>query len=72
MMIAHNFKPGFRVELHIKDLNNAMEAAGGVGAQLPLTQIVLGMMNRLRDEGKGANDHSDLNTRSSVLNGFTL
>ena len=72
MMIAHNFKPGFRVELHIKDLNNAMEAAGGVGAQLPLTQIVLGMMNRLRDEGKGANDHSDLIEYYEQLNGFTL
>ena len=72
MMIEHNFKPGFRIELHIKDLNNAMEAANGVDAKLPLTEIVLSMMNKLRDEGKGANDHSDLIEYYEQMNNFTL
>ena len=32
MMMAHNFKPGFRIELHIKDLNNALNAGHAVNA----------------------------------------
>ena len=35
MMMDHNFKPGFRIELHIKDLNNALNAAHAVNASLP-------------------------------------
>lgn len=33
MMIEDNVEPGFRVDLHIKDLNNALECAHSVGAQ---------------------------------------
>lgn len=49
-----------------------MEAANGVDAKLPLTEIVLSMMNKLRDEGKGANDHSDLIEYYEQMNNFTL
>lgn len=60
MMLQRNFAPGFRIELHIKDLTNAMNAAQAVSMELPLTELVLGMMKHLREEGKEKLDHSAL------------
>ena len=60
MMLEHRFDPGFRIDLHIKDLNNAVEAGHGVGAPLPLTVQVLEMMERLHFDGFGSEDHSAL------------
>lgn len=37
MVLERNFNPGFRIELHIKDLNNAVAAAKAVGMEIPLT-----------------------------------
>ena len=48
MMMAHNFKPGFRIELHIKDLNNALNAGHAVNAALPLTSQVMEIMQSLK------------------------
>lgn len=39
MVMDRNFKPGFRIDLHIKDLGNVLDTAHGVGAPLPLTLI---------------------------------
>ena len=58
MMIEHNFKPGFKIDLHIKDLNNALETAHSVGSPLPLTALVMEMMQTLHADGCGQNDHS--------------
>jgi 2-hydroxy-3-oxopropionate reductase len=60
MMLAHNFEPGFRIDLHIKDLVNALETADHVGAQLPLTTSVLEMLRALSADGHGRDDHSGL------------
>ncbi len=60
MMLSRNFAPGFRIELHIKDLTNAMNAAQAVAMELPVTTLVLGMMKRLQKEGKEKLDHSAL------------
>lgn len=60
MMLAHNFTPGFRIELHIKDLLNALDTAHGVGAPLPLTASVLEMFTALDTAGHGGEDHSGL------------
>ncbi|WP_017803610.1 2-hydroxy-3-oxopropionate reductase, partial [Winslowiella toletana] len=43
MVMDRNFKPGFRIDLHIKDLANALDTSHGVGAQLPLTAAGVGM-----------------------------
>lgn len=51
MVMDRNFKPGFRIELHIKDLANALDTSHGVGAQLPLTAAVMEMMQALRADG---------------------
>lgn len=60
MVLNRNFKPGFRVDLHIKDLANALDTSHGVGAQLPLTAAVMEMMQALRADGHGNDDHSAL------------
>lgn len=59
MVMDRNFKRGFRIDLHIKDLANALDTSHGVGAQLPLTAAVMEMM-ALRADGLGTADHSAL------------
>jgi 2-hydroxy-3-oxopropionate reductase len=58
MLIARNFKPGFRIELHQKDLRNALLAAESLKVSLPLTSLVQQMLIALMNEGKGQLDHS--------------
>jgi 2-hydroxy-3-oxopropionate reductase len=60
MIMNGNFKPGFRIELHIKDLANALETGHEVGVPLPLTSQVMEMMQALKVDGKAGNDHSGL------------
>ncbi|WP_392561021.1 2-hydroxy-3-oxopropionate reductase [Orbus sturtevantii] len=60
MVLNRNFKPGFRIDLHIKDLQNALDTSHGIGTSLPLTAAVMEMMQALRTDGMGACDHSAL------------
>ena len=58
MVISRNFKPGFRIKLHQKDLRNALLAAESMKVGLPLTSLVQQMIMALMNEGKGDLDHS--------------
>jgi 2-hydroxy-3-oxopropionate reductase len=60
MILEGNFNPGFKIDLHIKDLNNALDTGHNVGSPLPLTAQVMEMMQTLRADGCGQNDHSGL------------
>jgi 2-hydroxy-3-oxopropionate reductase len=60
MVMAGNFKPGFRIELHIKDLANAIETGHEIGVPLPLTSQVMEIMQALKVDGKAGNDHSGI------------
>jgi 2-hydroxy-3-oxopropionate reductase len=60
MMLAGNFKPGFKIDLHIKDLNNALDTGHSVGAPLPLTAAVQEMFSTLHADNCGQDDHSGL------------
>ncbi|QJA07448.1 2-hydroxy-3-oxopropionate reductase [Romboutsia sp. CE17] len=60
MVMDRNFEPGFRIDLHIKDLGNVLETAHEVGAPLPLTSSVMEMMQALKVDGLGQKDHSSL------------
>ena len=60
MMLSRNFKPGFRIELHIKDLNNALNAAHAISAPVPLTGQLMEMMQALKADGYEKDDHSSL------------
>ncbi|MFM2480739.1 2-hydroxy-3-oxopropionate reductase [Celerinatantimonas sp. YJH-8] len=60
MVLDNNFKPGFRIDLHIKDLANALETGHGIHSALPLTAAVMEMMQVLKNDGLGECDHSAL------------
>jgi 2-hydroxy-3-oxopropionate reductase len=72
MMMDQNFKPGFRINLHIKDLNNVVDAAAAYDSPIPLTQTVLEMMKILRRDGDEACDHSALVKYYQKLTGDAL
>ena len=72
MALEGNFKPGFRMELHLKDLTNARDTASQTGAPLPLATEVLAMMQDLCTRGDNANDHSGLVRYFEDLAGVTL
>jgi 2-hydroxy-3-oxopropionate reductase len=58
MVIGRNFKPGFRIKLHQKDLRNALLLGESTKVPLPLTSMVQQMLITLMNEGKGDLDHS--------------
>lgn len=58
MMIAGNDKPGFKIDLHIKDLNNALDCAHSVGAPVPMTAEVQEILQWLHNHEGGQKDHS--------------
>lgn len=60
MMLERNYQPGFRIELHIKDLNNALNAAHAVSAAVPMTGTAMEMMQSLKAYGFEKEDHSSL------------
>lgn len=60
MMLDGNFKPGFKIDLHIKDLTNALETGYGTNTPLPLTAEVMQMMQVIKADGEGQSDHSSL------------
>jgi len=60
MMLDGNIEPGFKIDLHIKDLSNALETGHSTGAPLPLTAAVMEMMQTLHADGYGQKDHSSL------------
>ena len=62
MLIARNFKPGFRISLHQKDLRNALKTAEANSVCLPLTAQVQQMISALIADGKGDFDHSAIAT----------
>jgi 2-hydroxy-3-oxopropionate reductase len=58
--LSHNFEPGFRSELHHKDLGIALAAGREYGVVLPVTAIVDQMLLSMRRKGWGGEDHSAL------------
>ena len=57
MVLSGNFNPGFRIELHIKDLQNALDCAHAVNSPIPLTAEVMEIMQALKVAGMEKNDH---------------
>ena len=57
LMLDRKFDPGFRINLHIKDLANVMETAHDIGVPLPLTAGVMEILQALKIDGLGNADH---------------
>ena len=60
MMMDGNDRPGFKIDLHIKDLNNALDCAHSVGAPVPMTAAVQEVFQWLHNHGCGQDDHSSI------------
>ena len=60
MMIKRNFAPGFRIELHYKDINNAMETARELQVPLQVTANLQQVLTSLVNSGHGVDDHSGI------------
>jgi 2-hydroxy-3-oxopropionate reductase len=59
-MLARNFAPGFRLELHHKDLGIVQAAAREAGVVIPLGAVVSQLVAALVARGDGGLDHSGL------------
>lgn len=57
-IIKGNFQPGFKIDLHYKDLGLIMEAARTLQVPLPTTAVVQELFSALRVKGRGGLDHS--------------
>ncbi len=62
MMFGRNFKAGFKIRLHHKDLQNALSTAKDLGVPLPLSSFIQQVFLSLMTEGRGEEDHSALAT----------
>lgn len=60
LVLDRKFDPGFRIELHIKDLANVLETSHEIGAHLPLTAGVMEIMQALKVDGKSGLDHGGI------------
>lgn len=60
LMLDRKFDPGFRIELHMKDLNNALNAGHAVNSPLPLTAQAMEIMQALKADGHEKEDHSSI------------
>lgn len=58
MILNRNFKPGFKIDLHIKDLENVFKTAHKLNIPLPLTSLIMEIMQSLKVENLGQEDHS--------------
>jgi 2-hydroxy-3-oxopropionate reductase len=62
LVISRNFKPGFRIRLHQKDLRNALLAAEAMKVSLPFTSLAQQVLIALMNAGRGDLDHSAMAT----------
>ena len=60
LVMDRKFNPGFRIDLHIKDLQNVLDTAHETGTPLPLSAAVMEMMQAMRVDGMGGLDHGAL------------
>ncbi|WP_316243048.1 2-hydroxy-3-oxopropionate reductase [Anaerostipes hadrus] len=60
MMLEGNYNPGFRIDLHIKDLNNALNASHAINMPVPMTAHMMEVMQELKNHDEGSCDHDDI------------
>jgi 2-hydroxy-3-oxopropionate reductase len=71
-MIAGTFEPGFRIDLHRKDLNNTLATARTQGSPIPVTALVSQLFDAASGAGRGHYDHSGLLTILEDLAGVKV
>ncbi|HZE36362.1 MAG TPA: 2-hydroxy-3-oxopropionate reductase [Candidatus Eisenbacteria bacterium] len=68
--VAGTYNPGFKIDLHFKDLGLIMESGRALGVPLPCTAIVQELFNAMRVKGRGGLDHSGVITLLEELAGL--
>jgi 2-hydroxy-3-oxopropionate reductase len=69
--VAGTYNPGFKIDLHFKDLGLIMESGRALGVPLPCTAVVQELFNAMRVKGKGGLDHSGVITLLEELAGLS-
>jgi 2-hydroxy-3-oxopropionate reductase len=69
--VANSYNPGFKIDLHYKDLGLIMESARALGVPLPATAAVQELFSALRVKGRGGLDHSGVITLLEDLAGLS-
>jgi 2-hydroxy-3-oxopropionate reductase len=69
--VAETYNPGFKIDLHYKDLGLIMESARALGVPLPATAVVQELFSALRVKGRGGLDHSGVITLLEDLAGLS-
>ena len=72
MMLSRNFRAGFRVRLHQKDLRNVLQTAQDLNVPLPVTALVQQMLGSLVNDGEQEADHSALLKFVEELSGIEV
>jgi 2-hydroxy-3-oxopropionate reductase len=67
--VSNTYNPGFKIDLHYKDLGLIMESARALGVPLPATAVVQELFSALRVKGRGGLDHSGIITLLEDLAG---
>src|SRR4026207_1353931 len=67
--VSGSYKPGFKIDLHFKDLGLIMESSRALGVPLPATAVVQELFNAMRVKGQGGLDHSGVITLLEELAG---
>ena len=71
-MFTGNYEPGFRMKLHVKDLNNVLETSRELHTAMPLTAQVMEMMQTLIADGHSEIDHGGLALFYEKMNDISL
>jgi 2-hydroxy-3-oxopropionate reductase len=67
--LANSYQPGFKIDLHYKDLGLIMESARALGVPLPATAAIQELFSAMRVKGRGGLDHSGIITLLEDLAG---
>ena len=67
--VSNTYNPGFKIDLHYKDLGLIMESARALGVPLPATAAVQELFSAMRVKGRGGLDHSGIITLLEDLAG---
>src|SRR6185503_3234721 len=71
-MVKRNFDPGFRIELHQKDLNLALEGARSLGLSLPNTAVAQQLFSSCTAHGGKGWDHSAMVRALEMMAGHEI
>ncbi len=71
-MLAGSYKPGFRIELHIKDMNNVLNAAHAINMPVPMAAQMMEIMQNLKTFGGEKEDHSSMVKYYERISGVSI